>query len=431
MAANGRRVAIIDGVRTPFARAFTVYKKTHPAELGRMAVNELLDRTGIDLEEIDGVVFGNTIAPIAGPNVAREIQFRTGIPRSAAAHTVQMYCASGARAIVDGAHEILRGDADVIVAGGVDSVSGIRALFSEQLTDALNKASKAKSLGERVRAFKNIRPKHLAPQVPGIDEPTTGLSMGQSADKLAKELGITRHDQDEWAMTSHSRAAKATKEGRLAKEIVPALVAPKFDAPVEGDTDIRSDSTMEKLGSLKPVFDRRYGTVTAGNASPLTDGGAAVLLMEAEKAKALGMKIKGYFRAYGQAGLDLAKEPLLMGPAYATPIALDRAGMKLSDIDYIEMHEAFAASVLAAVRSFESAKFATEKLGKASAIGKVDLEAMNANGGSIAIGHPFGATGARLVMTLLNEMERRKVSTGMATMCAAGGLGLSLIVERE
>jgi acetyl-CoA acyltransferase len=426
-----RRVAIIDGVRTPFARAFGSYKKLSAAELGRMCVNELLNRTEVDPEEVDAVVFGNTIAPFAGPNVAREIQFRTGLPRSAAAYTVQMYCASGARAIVDGAHEILRGDADTVVAGGVDSVSSMRALFSEQLTDALNKASKAKSLGDRVGAFAAIRPKHLAPQVPGIDEPTTGLSMGQSADKMAKELGINRHDQDEWAMTSHLRAAKATKEGRLAKEIVPALIPPKFEQPLEGDTDIRPDSSLEKLAALKPVFDKRYGTVTAGNASPLTDGAAVVLLMDADKAKALGLVPKGFFRAYGQVGLDLSKEPLLMGPAYATPIALEKAGMKLSDIDYIEMHEAFAASVLAAVRAFESPKFATEKLGRSSAIGKVDLEAMNANGGSIAIGHPFGATGARLVMTILNEMARRKVQTGLATMCAAGGLGLSLIVERE
>jgi len=397
-----------------------------------MAVNELLNRTEVDPEEVDGVVMGCTMAPIAGPNVAREVQFRTPIPRHAAAHTVQMYCASGARAVVDGVHEILRGDADTIVAGGTDSTSSMRALFSQPLTDALNSASKAKTLGARVGAFKTIRPKDLAPVVPGIDEPTTGLSMGQSADRMAKELGITREEQDEWALTSHRRAAKATAEGRLAKEIVPASVPPRFDAVVASDTDIRADTSAEKLASLKPVFDKRYGTITAGNASPLTDGAAAVLLMDAEKAKSLGLKAKGYFRAYGQAGLDLTKEPLLMGPAYATPIALDRAGMKLSDIDYIEMHEAFAASVLAAVRAFEDPKFAAEKLGKSGgALGKVDLENMNANGGSIAIGHPFGATGARLVMTLLNEMIRRDVGTGLATMCAAGGLGLSLIVERS
>jgi acetyl-CoA acyltransferase len=426
-----KRVAIIDGVRTPFARAFGLYKRLSAAELGRMATNELLERSGVDPEEVDSVVFGCTLAPIAGPNVAREIQFRTPIPRSAAAHTVQMYCASGARAIVDGVHEILRGDADAVVAGGTDSTSSMRALFSQGLTDALNAASKAKTLGARVGAFSNVRPKDFAPVIPGIEEPTTGLTMGQSADRMAKELGITREEQDEWALTSHTRAAKATAEGRMAKELVPAQIPPKFETAVTSDTDIRSDSSLEKLASLRPVFDRRYGTVTAGNASPLTDGAAAVLLMDAEKAKALGLKPKGYFRAFGQAGLDLAKEPLLMGPAYATPIALERAGMKLSDIDYIEMHEAFAASVLAAIRALESDRFATEKLGKSKAVGKIDLENMNANGGSIAIGHPFGATGARLVMTLLNEMIRRKVGTGLATMCAAGGLGLSLIVERE
>lgn len=428
--AAAKRVAIIDGVRTPFARAFGVYKRLSAAELGRMAANELLARTEIDPEEIDAVVFGCTLAPSAGPNVAREIQFRTSIPRSAAAHTVQMYCASGARAIVDGAHEILRGDADCVVAGGVDSTSSMRPLFSDKMTDALQAAQKAKSMGGRVGAFTKIRPRDLAPVVPEIAEPTTGLSMGQSADRMAKELGISREEQDEWALTSHRRAAKATAEGRF-QEIGPALVPPKFDSPLEADTDIRSDTSLEKLAMLRPVFDRKYGTVTAGNASPLTDGAAAVLLMDEQKAKALGLKPKGYFKAYAQVGLDLAKEPLLMGPAFAMPLALERAGMKLSDVDYIEMHEAFAASVLAAVRAMESKKFAEEKLGKSAAVGKIDLEAMNANGGSIAIGHPFGATGARLVMTLLNEMGRRKVGTGLATMCAAGGLGLTVIVERE
>src|SRR5687768_7337355 len=199
--AAAKRVAIVDGVRTPFARAFGVYKKLSAAELGRMAVNELLNRTEIDPKEVDAVVFGCTLAPIAGPNVAREIQFRTAIPRSAGAHTVQMYCASGARAIVDGVHEIQRGEATTVIAGGVDSVSQMRALFSQQLTDALNVASKAKTMGGRLSAFRSIRPKHLARVVPGIDEPTTGMSMGQSADRMAKELGISREEQDEWALT--------------------------------------------------------------------------------------------------------------------------------------------------------------------------------------------------------------------------------------
>lgn len=429
--AAAKRVAIIDGVRTPFARAFGAYKRLSAADLGRMATNELLARTELDPREVDAVVFGCTLAPSSGPNVAREIQFRTPIHRAAAAHTVQMYCASGARAIVDGAHEILRGDADVVVAGGVDSTSSIRPLFSDKMTDALQAAQKAKTLGGRLGAFTSVRPKDLAPVVPEIAEPTTGLTMGQSADRMAKELGISREEQDEWALTSHRRAAKATAEGRLAKEIAPALVPPAFDAPIEADTDIRTDTSLEKLAALRPVFDRRYGTVTAGNASPLTDGGAAVLLMAEDKAKALGFAPKGYFKTYAQVGLDLSREPLLMGPAYSMPIALEKAGMKLGDVDYLEMHEAFAASVLAAVRAMESKKFAEEKLGKGSAIGRIDLEAMNANGGSIAIGHPFGATGARLVMTLLNEMARRKAGTGLATMCAAGGLGLTLIVERE
>lgn len=428
---NGRRVAIIGGVRTPFARAWTAYHEMSAADLGSAAARELLARTEIDPTEVDALVFGIVAAPHAGPNVAREIQFRSEIPASAPAFSVQMYCASSARAILDGAGEIVRGDADTVVAGGTESMSQVRAIFTEEATEAFQAAMKARSTSARLAAFTRIKPKDLKPEAPGLEEPTTGLTMGQSAELMAKEWGITREEQDAYALSSHEKAAAATDGGRFEEEVVPVAVPPKFDPVIDSDTDIRRDSSLEKLAALKPVFDKRYGSITAGNSSPLTDGASAVLLMSEEKAKAEGYQPLGYLRSAGMAALDLKKEGLLMGPAYATPIALKRAGLEMKDIELVEMHEAFAAQMLCVLRAFESEEWAAAKLGRSSAIGAISPDILNRNGGSIAIGHPFGATGARLAMTLLYEMKRQDKSLGLATMCAAGGLGVSLILERD
>jgi acetyl-CoA acyltransferase len=430
MSSNGRRVAVIEGVRTPFARAWTAYDRLSAADLGSVATRELLARSELDPGEVDSLVFGIVAAPDTGPNVAREIQFRTEIPKDKPAYSVQMYCASSARAVVDAAGEIARGDADVVIAGGVESMSSVRALFSPEATDAFQRAAKAKTTAQRLSAFKDIKPKHLKPQAPGLEEPTTGLSMGQSAELMGKAMGITREEQDQYALESHQKAATATDDGKLAEEIVAVSPPPKFDPTVATDTDIRRDTSLEKMAKLRAVFDRKNGRITAGNSSPLTDGGSAVLLMSEEKAKALGYEPKGYLKAAAMSALDMREEGLLMGPAYATPRALDRAGMSMSDLDLIEMHEAFAAQVLCNLQAFSSASWAKDKLGRDSAIGAIDPNKLNINGGSIAIGHPFGATGARLVMTLLNSMVREDKGTGLATMCAAGGLGLSLIFER-
>jgi acetyl-CoA acyltransferase len=285
-------------------------------------------------------------------------------------------------------------------------------------------------MGERLKAFATIRPRNLAPVTPAIAEPTTGLTMGESAEQMAQQNGITREEQDRWALRSHQLAAAATADGRLTAEIAPAYIPPKYDKVVTSDNGIRADTSLEKLSQLKPVFDRRYGTVTAGNASPLTDGGSAVLLMSEEKARALGYTPLGYIRSYAYASLS-PSDQLLQGPVYAAPVAFERAGLTMKDIDLLEIHEAFASQVLSNLQWFDSDKIARERLGRDKAIGIPDEDRINVMGGSIAVGHPFGATGGRVTVTLLNELKRRGGQFGMISVCAAGAMGFVMIVERE
>jgi acetyl-CoA acyltransferase len=318
----------------------------------------------------------------------------------------------------------------LVVAGGAESLTDIPILFSPTMREALVRASKARSLTERVRAFASVRPAHLAPVTPAIAEPTTGETMGESAEKMAKLNGISREEQDRWALRSHRLAAAATEDGRLTREIVPTFVAPKYEEAVTRDNGIRSDTSAEKLAQLRPVIDRKWGTITAGNASPLTDGASAVLLMSEEKAKSLGYTPLGYIRSYAYAALSPADQ-LLQGPVYAAPVALDRAGLTMKEIDLLEVHEAFAAQVLSNLQWFDSDTVARERLGRDRAIGVPDEDRINVMGGSIAIGHPFGATGGRVTITLLNELARRGGQFGMVSVCAAGAMGFVMIVERE
>lgn len=424
------RVAVVRGLRTPFAKAGTVYAHLEALDLGRIVVSELITRSGIDAKSINEVIFGTVIPSVKAPNLAREIILGTGIPRSVSGYTVTRACASSNQAITNGADLIFRGYADTVIAGGAESLSSVPILFSRNFSDALVKANKEKSIGGKLGAFSRVRPKDLAPDAPAIAESTTGLTMGQSAEKMAKENGITREQQDEFALQSHHRAAAAFESGRFADEVMTVLVPPRFETVVERDNIIRGDTTMEALAKLKPVFDRKYGTITAGNASPLTDGAAAVILMSEEKAKSLGMKPIGYIRSYAYAGLD-PFDQLLQGPSYALPVALDRAGVKLDQIGVIEMHEAFAAQVLSNIQWMGSKKFAQEKLGRSEAVGEIDPKKINRTGGSIAIGHPFGATGARIVTTVCNELQRTGEQYGLVTICAAGALGVAMVVERE
>ncbi|MCH7563596.1 MAG: acetyl-CoA C-acyltransferase FadI [Gemmatimonadetes bacterium] len=423
-----RRAAVVAGCRTPFAKSGTVLKDLTAIDLGKLAVRELVARSGIRGEDVDQVVYGTVVHDPHAGNIAREVGLGT-LPKAVPAFTVSRACASANQAITSGVDLIARGYADTVITGGAESLSHIPILIKQKLAETLIASSRAKTLGKRLRTLAQIRPRDLVPNFPAIAEPTTGESMGQSAERMAKENGISREDQDEWALRSHQLAAAGTEDGRLTAEIAPLYVPPRYETVMETDNGIRTDSSLEALAKLRPVFDRKHGSVTAANSSPLTDGASAVLLMSEEKARAEGIEPLGYVRSYAYSGLD-PRGQLLQGPAYAAPLALDRAGLTMADIDLLEMHEAFASQVLSNLQALGSRKFAEEELGRSEAVGHPDIDRINVMGGSLAIGHPFGATGGRLTTTLLNEMKRRDVGLGLITVCAAGALGFAMVVER-
>ena len=424
------RVAIVDGCRTPFIKSGTDFMNMDVTDLASIAAAELVARSGIDPTEIDLSIFGVVVPALNAPNLGREVVFRTSLPVRVPGVTVNLACASSTRALTFGAAAILSGEADVVLTGGAESLSNVPIQFSRKAARTFMELNKAKTLPAKMGAIGKLRPTDLAPVAPAIAEYTTGMSMGESAEKMAKENDISRRAQDEIALMSHQRAAAAIADGRFAAQIAPAFPPPRYDKAVSTDNGVRGDSSMEALEKLKPVFDRRYGTLTAGNSSPLTDGGAAVLLMSEEKAKALGFTPLGYLRSYAFTALNPGDQ-LLQGPAYAAPAALDAAGVKLSDIDLVEMHEAFASQILSNMKAFASKKFAKEELGRDEPMGVIDFERYNVTGGSIAIGHPFGATGARVTTQVLYELRRRGQNLGLVTVCAAGGVGFSMVVERE
>jgi acetyl-CoA acyltransferase len=424
---NGRRVAIVAGLRTPFERSGTLFKSLSAQDLGRALVAELVVRSGLDGEEVDALVFGTVVPSVLAPNIAREVALLPMLPKGIPAFTVSRACTSANQAITDAADQIALGHADVAIAGGAESLSNVPILHSRGFANALVGASKAKSVGGKLGALTRIRPRDLIPITPAIAEPSTGETMGQSAEKMAKLNHIPRDEQDQFALRSHRLAAAGTQDGRLTAEIMPYYVPPQYAEVAVSDNGIRSDSTPEALAALKPVFDRKYGTVTAGNSSPLTDGAAAVILMSEEKAKAMGYTPLAFIRSYAYAALDPG-EQLLQAPVLAAPLALARAGLKLGDIDLVEMHEAFAAQVLSNLRGFESQAWA-ERAGLTQPVGEVDRSRLNVMGGSISIGHPFGATGARITTTLVNELRRRNGKFGLMTLCAAGGMGFAMVLE--
>ncbi len=424
------RVAIVDGCRTPFSKAGSVFKDMDVVDLAGAATAELIERTAIDPEAIGLSVYGVVVPALHAPNLGREVVFRTSLPMSVPGVTVNLACASSTRAITFVAEAMLAGECEVALAGGAESLTNVPIQFSRRAAHAFLELSKARTMGQRLAILSRLRPKDLAPVAPAIAEYTTGQSMGDSAEKMAKENDVSRRSQDEIALLSHQRAAAATADGRLAAQIAPVFPPPRYDQAITQDNGIRADSSLAALAKLKPVFDRRYGSLTAGNSSPLTDGGSAVLMMTEERAKALGYQPLGYLRAYAYAAVD-PREQLLQGPAYAAPAALDAAGLKLSDIDLVEMHEAFAAQIMSNLKAFASPRFAREELGRSAPMGEIDLERFNVTGGSIAIGHPFGATGARVVTQLLYELRRRGQNLGLLTICAAGGVGFAMVVERE
>jgi acetyl-CoA acyltransferase len=428
-AVNGRRVAIIAGCRTPFAKAGTVFRDVPAVELARHAARELLARTEIAPAVVDQVIFGQVIPSVLVPNVAREVALLPQFPKTVPAYSLNRACASSNQAIADGFDQIRLGQADVVLAGGVESLSDIPILHSKRFSAILLEASKARSLGQRLGALARTRPRDLVPVTPAIAEPSTGESMGQSAEKMAKENGISRAAQDALALSSHVKAAQGTQDGRLTAEIAPYFLAPAFEQIVTSDNGVRADTSLDQLAKLRPVYDRRYGSVTAGNASPLTDGASAVLLMSEEKARALGCEPLAFIRSYATAAVDPGWQ-LLMGPAWAIPRALERAGLCFGEMGLVEMHEAFAAQVLSNIQAIESKQFAEKELGRTERVGEVNRETLNVMGGSIAIGHPFGATGGRITTTLANEMRRRDVQFGLISVCAQGGMGFAMVLER-
>jgi acetyl-CoA acetyltransferase family protein len=429
---SNREVVIVDGVRTPFVKTNTILGRVGAVELGRVVVREVIERTEIDPAEIDEVVVGNIAGPPDAANVARVIALQAKVPSYVPAFTVSRNCASGLEAIVEGAYRIQAGDADLVVAAAVESMSRIPFLFNEDAQQIWTDIGRARTIGARIAGFARFRPRHFKPVIAlqlGLTDPVSGLNMGQTAEVLAREFEVTRDEQDRFALRSHQLAAAAWDEGRMQAEVIPVPVPPRYEKIADHDNGIRESQSMEALAKLRPVFDRRYGTVTAGNSSQITDGAAAVVLASADRARSLGLPVLGKVRSWGFSGCD--PERMGLGPVSASPIALRRAGnLPMERVELVEINEAFAAQVLAVLRAMDSRRYCETHLGTGP-VGAPDLDRINVNGGAIALGHPVGASGARLALTLLKEMERRDLSLGLATLCVGGGQGGAMVLERS
>ncbi len=424
------RVAIIAGVRTPMAKAGTALKDVPADDLAAFVVREVLDRARVPAREVAEVVIGNVAQPANAANIARVVALKAGIPSSVPAFTVHRNCASGMESITTAALKILSGYGKVFIAGGVESMSNIPLLFPREYAEFANRLSRAKSFRQKISALGGFRLRMLKPEVAlleGLTDPVSGLIMGLTAENLSREFHITREEQDELALASHQRAAAAQHDGTLAAEILPVPTPPSFEKIVTQDNGIRENQSREALGKLPPYFDRRNGTVTAGNSSQITDGAAAVLLMAESEAKARGLAPLGFLREFAYASLE--PERMGLGPVYATSLLLERSGVTMKDITYIELNEAFAAQVIACERAFGSDEFSRRFLGRDTKLGDLDRGRLNAQGGAIALGHPVGMTGTRLVIHVLKELRRRKENLGLATLCVGGGQGAALLLE--
>lgn len=423
------RIAIVAGVRSPFCRANGVFNDIEVDDLAAQVVKELIDRSGVDPKSIDELILGNVLEPPGSTNVARIIAVKAGLPIKIPAFTVNRNCASGLEAVVSAMNRIQLDDANIIVAGGAESMSSFPVTFPKKMRDFLVTLNKAKGLSQKIKTMFSFRPSFLKPNVPSISDPLCGLSMGQTAENITRELHVTREEQDQFALLSQQRAWEATKNGRFAEEIVPIPVPPKFKKVQQVDDGPRENQTIEALAKLKPVFDKINGNVTAGNSSPITDGAVALLLMSEEKAKELGFKPIAYLKDSASAGLEPSRMGL--GPAFAITKLLKKTGLKLSDIDLIEINEAFSGQVLAVRKALNSDEFAKKELGLESAPGLIDFDKLNVNGGAVAVGHPLGASGARLVLTLALELRKRNKRLGIASLCIGGGQGQALLMEVE
>jgi acetyl-CoA C-acetyltransferase/acetyl-CoA acyltransferase len=414
-----RRIAIVDGVRTPFVKSWTDFDAIPAHELGRMVVRELLERTALLPEKVDEVIFGAVSQPPEATNVARVISLLSGVPKEKRAYTISRNCASGIESVTSAAEKIAAGFDEIVVSGGAESMSNMPMYYRKDTAKIFMSIAKAKSPLEKLSLFLSFRPRHFLNPVVGLQlgltDPICGLNMGQTAEVLVKEYGISRKEQDEFALMSHTRAFAGRQ--KLKEEIVPVLVPPKYEKAIEDDTGVREKITLDDLAKLKPYFDRHTGTVTVGNSCQVSDGACALLVMAEEKAKELGFTPLGFIRAYSYVGVDPRR--MGIGPAFAIPEVLDKAGLKLHEIELIEINEAFAAQVIACERQLASAR-----------IGTLNRQILNVNGGAIALGHPVGTTGNRLILTLLKEMKRRNLHLGLASLCVGGGQGAAIILER-
>ncbi|MGB7292397.1 MAG: acetyl-CoA C-acyltransferase [Thermodesulfobacteriota bacterium] len=427
---NGRRAAIVYGLRTPFIKAGTLIENLSSLDLGKKVTIELLNRSEIDPESIEEVIFGTAIPFIKTLNVSREIALGAGIPIDVPAYTLSSACLSSFRAITNAAEGIMLGNYDVVLAGGTESISSMPILYNKRFRKIFKEYTSSHNPVRKLQQLIKLRFQDIVPNPKEIAELSEGISMAKYAEQIAKENHISRNDQDAFSLRSHKLAFQALEDARLQNEVISLFVPPNFSTAVRFDNGIRKDIRMEDLSKLKPICDKIYGTVTEGNSSPLSDGASVVLMMSEEKAKEMGYDPLGYIKSFAYSAQS-PKDQVLMGPVYATPIALQRAGLGLHDVDLIEMHEASASQVLSNLNAFSSKKFAEDRLGKGEPIGEVDLDKLNVLGGSIAIGHPSSSTGIRLTITLLNELKRRGKNFGMVTSCAAGGLGATMILERN
>jgi len=430
MSDNGylNEAVFVEGVRIPFLRSGTAYKDLMAWDLGRMAIEGLLARSNIQPDQIERVIMGTVIQEVKTSNLAREASLGAGIPNTVPAYTTTMACISSNAAVTNAADLIRTNQVHVVLAGGTETMSDIPIRLSKNFRQKLLEARKFKKPTEFLSFLTDLGLEDLKPELPAIAEYTTGDTMGESCDKMAARFGIPREEQDEFALRSHKLAAKATEEGILAEEIVPAKVPPEFDTVTE-DNVIRGDSNMEQLSKLKPAFTKPHGTLTAGNSSTFTDGASAAFILSEESARELGVKPKAYIREYVYVAQD-PEDELLLGPAYATPQVLDKMGLTLDDIDVYEFHEAFAGQILTVLKALNSDKFAKENLNRSKKVGDIPMDKFNVHGGSLSLGHPFGATGTRLITTAANRLVREDGRYALVAACAAGGLGHAIILER-
>lgn len=425
---NGKPV-VVDGARSAFVKSFGVFEDCDTLELFSRTLDGLLRKVDLDPIELDEVIAGAVIPQTKNPNVARDSIISLGLPNHIHGYNLNRACTSSLQSIADASKTISFGHPNLILAGGVECLSDVPIVYSKEARKMMVKLSKARSTSAKLQIIKSFSAKHWLPKPPSLSEPQTGLTMGQHAEIMAQKNFISRADQDELAADSHHKAQKAKENGVLAEEIIPIWATPKFDKCIDEDNIIRGDTSAEALAKLRPAFDKKYGTLTAGNSSPLTDGASITLIGDEERIKGLGLTARSRIVDFDFVAID-PKDQLLIGPAITIPRILTKNGLTLGDIDRFEIHEAFAAQVLSCIRSMESDKFCEQYFGTSKAFGSVPFDKLNVNGGAIAIGHPFGATGSRLVNSVTNELHRSDGRYGLIAICAAGGMAASMLIER-